>query len=143
MDYYKGVDLCMNLDAYIEALQALVTAHPSDLGDENSVLSLLYEVLGLTRWTTAFFDLLFSGLCAVAAFLFMVVFLDGNVRIYPWAGMLLGGLPVVHLTGTLRQKIQRRLRLRRRLRQSGRALDGVQQLWIKKRKNRKKEQKNL
>ena len=34
----------MNLDAYIEALQALVTAHPSDLGDENSVLSLLYEV---------------------------------------------------------------------------------------------------
>jgi threonine/homoserine efflux transporter RhtA len=107
------------------------------------LLSLLYEVLGLTRWTTAFFDLLFSGLCAVAAFLFMVVFLDGNVRIYPWAGMLLGGLPVVHLTGTLRQKIQRRLRLRRRLRQSGRALDGVQQLWIKKRKNRKKEQKNL
>jgi threonine/homoserine efflux transporter RhtA len=107
------------------------------------LLSLLYEVLGLTRWTTAFFDLLFSGLCAVAAFLFMVVFLDGNVRIYPWAGMLLGGLPVVHLTGTLRQKIQRRLRLRRRLRQSGRALDSVQQLWIKKRKNRKKEQKNL
>jgi threonine/homoserine efflux transporter RhtA len=107
------------------------------------LLSLLYEVLGLTRWTTAFFDLLFSGLCAVAAFLFMVVFLDGNVRIYPWAGMLLGGLPVVHLTGTLRQKIQRRLRLRRRLRQSGRVLDGVQQLWIKKRKNRKKEQKNL
>jgi hypothetical protein len=107
------------------------------------LLSLLYEVLGLTRWTIAFFDLLFSGLCAVAAFLFMVVFLDGNVRIYPWAGMLLGGLPVVHLTGTLRQKIQRRLRLRRRLRQSGRALDGVQQLWIKKRKNRKKEQKNL
>jgi threonine/homoserine efflux transporter RhtA len=107
------------------------------------LLSLLYEVLGLTRWTIAFFDLLFSGLCAVAAFLFMVVFLDGNVRIYPWAGMLLGGLPVVHLTGTLRQKIQRRLRLRRRLRQSGRALDSVQQLWIKKRKNRKKEQKNL
>jgi threonine/homoserine efflux transporter RhtA len=107
------------------------------------LLSLLYEVLGLTRWTTAFFDLLFSGLCAVAAFLFMVVFLDGNVRIYPWAGMLLGGLPVVHLTGTLRQKIQRRLRLHRRSRQSGRALDSVQQLWIKKRKNRKKEQKNL
>lgn len=107
------------------------------------LLSLLYEVLGLTRWTIAFFDLLFSGLCAVAAFLFMVVFLDGNVRIYPWAGMLLGALPVMHLTRTLRQKIQRRLRLRRRLRQSVRALDGVQQLWIKKRKNRKKEQKNL
>ena len=33
----------MNLDAYIKALQALVTAHPPDLGDENSVLSLLYE----------------------------------------------------------------------------------------------------
>ena len=33
----------MNLDAYIEALQALVTAHPPDLGDEDSVLSLLYE----------------------------------------------------------------------------------------------------
>ena len=33
----------MNQDAYIEALQALVTAHPPDLGDEDSVLSLLYE----------------------------------------------------------------------------------------------------
>lgn len=33
----------MNLDAYVEALQALVTAHPPDLGDEDSVLSLLYE----------------------------------------------------------------------------------------------------
>lgn len=33
----------MNLDVYIEALQALVTAHPPDLGDEDSVLSLLYE----------------------------------------------------------------------------------------------------
>ena len=33
----------MNLDAYIEALQALVTAHPPDLGDEDSVLSVLYE----------------------------------------------------------------------------------------------------
>lgn len=43
MDYYKGVDLCMNLDAYIKALQALVTAHPLDLDDEDSVLSLLYE----------------------------------------------------------------------------------------------------
>ena len=45
MDYNKGVDLCMNLDAYIEALQALVAGHPPDLGDENSVLSLLYEAL--------------------------------------------------------------------------------------------------
>lgn len=33
----------MNLDAYIKVLQALVTAHPLDLGDEDSVLSLLYE----------------------------------------------------------------------------------------------------
>lgn len=33
----------MNQDAYIEALQALVTAHPPDLGDEDSILSLLYE----------------------------------------------------------------------------------------------------
>ena len=33
----------MNLDVYIEALQALVTARPPDLGDEDSVLSLLYE----------------------------------------------------------------------------------------------------
>ena len=33
----------MNLDAYIKALQARVTAHPPDLGDENSVLSLMYE----------------------------------------------------------------------------------------------------
>ena len=33
----------MDLDVFIEALQALVTAHPPDLGDEDSVLSLLYE----------------------------------------------------------------------------------------------------
>ena len=33
----------MNLDAFIDALRARVTAHPPDLGDENSVLSLLYE----------------------------------------------------------------------------------------------------
>lgn len=33
----------MDLDAYIEALQALVANHPPDLGDEDSVLSLLYE----------------------------------------------------------------------------------------------------
>ena len=33
----------MNLDTYIEALRAIVTAHPPDLGDEDSVLSLLYE----------------------------------------------------------------------------------------------------
>ena len=33
----------MNLDAYIVALQALVTAHPPDLGDEDSILGLLYE----------------------------------------------------------------------------------------------------
>ncbi|MBQ8236774.1 MAG: hypothetical protein IJZ39_01310 [Oscillospiraceae bacterium] len=33
----------MNLDAYIKALQALVTARSPDLGDEDSVLSLLYE----------------------------------------------------------------------------------------------------
>ena len=43
MDYYKGVDLCMNQDAYLGALQALVTTHPPDLGDKHSVLSLLYE----------------------------------------------------------------------------------------------------
>lgn len=36
----------MNLDAYIEALQALVAAHPPDLGDEDSVLSLMYEAHG-------------------------------------------------------------------------------------------------
>ncbi len=33
----------MNLDAYIDALRALVAAHPPDLGDEDSALSLLYE----------------------------------------------------------------------------------------------------
>lgn len=33
----------MNLDAYIEALRALVAAHPPDLGDEDSVLAVLYE----------------------------------------------------------------------------------------------------
>ena len=33
----------MNLSAYAEALQALVSAHPPDLDDEDSVLSLLYE----------------------------------------------------------------------------------------------------
>ncbi len=33
----------MDLYVFIEALQALLTAHPPDLGDEDSVLSLLYE----------------------------------------------------------------------------------------------------
>lgn len=33
----------MDLEVFIEALQALVIAHPPDLGDEDSVLSLLYE----------------------------------------------------------------------------------------------------
>ena len=33
----------MDLDVFIEALQALVAKHPPDLGDEDSVLSLLYE----------------------------------------------------------------------------------------------------
>ena len=33
----------MDLDVFIEALQALVATHPPDLGDEDSVLSLLYE----------------------------------------------------------------------------------------------------
>lgn len=33
----------MNLSAYAEALQALVSAHPPDLGDEDSILGLLYE----------------------------------------------------------------------------------------------------
>ena len=33
----------MDLDVFIEALQALVATHPPDLGDEYSVLSLLYE----------------------------------------------------------------------------------------------------
>lgn len=33
----------MNLDVFIESLQALVAKHPPDLGDEDSILSLLYE----------------------------------------------------------------------------------------------------
>ena len=33
----------MNLDAYIEALQAFVATRPPDLGDEDSSLGLLYK----------------------------------------------------------------------------------------------------
>lgn len=33
----------MDLDVFIEALQALVATHPPDLGDEDSILGLLYE----------------------------------------------------------------------------------------------------
>ena len=33
----------MDLDVFIESLRALIASHPPDLGDEDSVLSLLYE----------------------------------------------------------------------------------------------------
>ena len=33
----------MDLDVFIESLRVLVARHPPDLGDEDSVLSLLYE----------------------------------------------------------------------------------------------------
>ncbi len=84
------------------------------IGATGCVLSLLYTALGLGRWVAAAIDLLYFGLCGVASFLFMVVFLDGSVRIYPWGGMLLGGVPLVLLTGELRRRAELRLRLKRR-----------------------------
>ena len=83
------------------------------MGAGSCVLALLYAALGLGRWTAAVVDLLYCGLCGVS-FLFMVVFLDGNVRIYPWGGMLLGGAPPLLLTGDLRRRAERWIRLKRR-----------------------------
>ncbi len=113
------------------------------MGGLYCLLSVLYGVLGVEIWTTAVFDVIFFGLCAVASFLFMVIFLDGSVRMYPWVGMAMGGLPVVQLTGSAREKTQRRLRLYRRAKQSGRTGEEFCRFWIKKRKKRKNEQKNL
>ena len=115
----------------------------SAMGILYCLLSLLYEVLGLDTWTAAVLDVLFAGLCAVASFLFMVVFLDGSLRIYPWTGMLLGGLPSVQLTTAAREKIRRQIRLHRRAKQSGAGSDAIGRFWIKKRKKHKNEQKNL
>lgn len=84
------------------------------IGGISGVLALLYAALGLGRWTAVVIDLLYFGLCGVASFLFMVVFLDGNVRIYPWGGMLLGGVPPLLLTAKLRRRAERWLRLKRR-----------------------------
>lgn len=113
------------------------------MGALYGLLSILYAVMDWSVWTTTIWDILYAGLCGVCSFLFMIVFLDGRVRIYPWAGMALGGLPVVHFTGAARRGIVRRLRLRRRMKQSGVHGETNRRFWVKNRKKHKKMKKNL
>ena len=42
-DYTRGADLCMNMEEYYRALETYVASRKLNLGDGESVLSLLYE----------------------------------------------------------------------------------------------------
>lgn len=83
------------------------------MGMLSQVNNVLQAALGIRKWMSFLLDILFFTVCGIASFLFMVVFLEGNIRIYPWVGMGIGASVVYCTVGNAGRKTVRWIYRRR------------------------------